>query len=123
MGARTVGLMIGAVLGNALLAIILFALAGIITNLISVIYLLRLTELSILIPARILSKYLLLSVPFIGIIVVIQQIPLINNLALVIFSSILAIIYYVLAMKNDPDLLDPLKKITSRIPIINKILN
>jgi O-antigen/teichoic acid export membrane protein len=123
MGARIVGLMIGAMLGNALLAIILFALAGIITNLISVVYLLRLTELSILIPARILSKYLLLSVPFISIIVVIQQIPLINNLALVIFSSILAIIYYVLAMKNDPDLLDPLKKITSRIPIINKILN
>jgi len=123
MVARTVGLIIGAILGNALLAIILFALAGIITNLISVIYLFRLSELSLLIPARILLKYFLSSVPFILIIVFIQLIPQINTIELVIFSFILTIIYYVLVIKNDPDLLSLLKNITSQIPLIKKILN
>jgi len=122
-GARIIALTVGAMLGNASTAIILFAIAEFIFNIIPVIYLLKLAEVSPLYPARILLKYFLLSVPFIILILFIQYVVSIRDIGLVIFSGLLTIIYYFLAMRNDPELLGPLKTFTSKIPIINKFLN
>ena len=122
MVARVIALIVGATLGSALTAIILFSVVGFISNDISIIYLLKLSDVSLLKQARILLKYVLLSIPFLIIILIVQYIPWVNDSGLVILSGILTIFYYILAMRNDPEILDPIKNFTSKIPIIKKFL-
>ena len=123
MVSRVIALLIGAIMGNVLIAIILFAIVGCISNLIPLLYFLKLSDVSILKTLRIFFNYFLLSVPFIIIILFIQYLSLINDIGLVIFSFIVTILYYFLAIKNDPELIILLKEITSQIPIIKKYLN
>ena len=120
---RSIALMIGAISGNALIAIILFSIAGFIVNLIPFIYVLKLSDVSLLKIARIFLRYFFLSIPFIIIILFIQYIVSINNIGLVIFSFCLILVYYYLGIKSDKELIGSLNEIISHIPIIKKFLN
>jgi lipopolysaccharide exporter len=120
---RSVALIIGALMGDVLVAIILFSAAGVIVNLIPFIYIHKLADVSLGKTAKIFSKYIVLSIPFIIIIVFVQKILLINNIVLLIFSGICTLLYYLLAVWNDPDLIEPLKNIASQIPILKKYFN
>ena len=119
--SRIIALLIGAIMGNALIAIILFALVGFISNLIAYRYLLGLVDISIRIPANIAFHYLLLSVPSI-ILIILFQFFLSNIFLIVILSLIVSIIFYIVVLKKDPELFNSLKNITSQIPGINRYL-
>lgn len=123
MGARVIALFVGATLGDALTAVILFSVVGFISNVLPILYLFKLSAVSLRIPARIVLKYFLLSIPFIIIILVLLYVPWMNDLGLVIISGILTILYFILAMRNDPEILGPVKIFTSKIPIIKKFFN
>lgn len=102
---RVVALLVGAaVLGNALYAIILFAIIGVITNGLPLLYLFRLSDIPFTIPSGIFIKYFLWSVPFMAIIYILQQNPVVIPVALVLFSFVLMTIYYFLIIRNDPEL-------------------
>jgi len=116
--SRIIALLIGAIMGNALIAIILFASVGFISNLIAYRYLLGLVGISIRIPANIVFHYFLLSVPFI-ISILLFQLFSSNNFLIVILSLTVSVIYYIVVLKKDPELYSSLKKITSQIPIIS----
>ena len=115
---RVAALMIGVALGNALYAIILFAFVGVITNGLPLLYLLKLSDISFWIPARVFLKYLVWGIPFIIVIFGLLRIPSIDPITLVIFAAILTFLYYFLVVKNDRELKNLL---TSQMPVLNKI--
>jgi lipopolysaccharide exporter len=120
---RIIGLMVGALMGNAVLAIILFSLVGVVTNGLPLLYLLRLSDVPFSKPAGILVKYSLLAIPFIVVILVIQQLSPINTLGVVICTAVLALLYYVLAVTTDPELMFLAKNVISHIPLANRFLS
>ena len=118
---RSFALIIGAtMIGNASIAIILYATAGVIVNMIPFIYVLRLSEVSLIKIGGIFLKYFILCIPFIIIILLIKYIFSAYNIALVIFSCILLLSYYYFAIKNDNELMCALNDIINAIPIIKK---
>jgi len=119
--SRIMALIVGALMGSALIAIILFAFVGFISNIVAYFYLLRLASISILVPIRIISNYFLLSVPYIVCILVFQNIFAQNILLIVISSILISMLFPLLVIKRDPGLSDLLKSLTAQLPVINKI--
>jgi O-antigen/teichoic acid export membrane protein len=119
---RIIALLIGVIIGEALISIILFAVVSAFFYVIAYIYLLRLAGVSILLPAVIAKPYFMLSVPFIIVILIFQRLFFSNILLVVFLSTVLSSIYYLIAIKRDPEILSTLKSINSQIPIIKKYL-
>jgi len=118
---RIIALTIGAIMGDALIAIILFSMVGLISNSVAYIYLLKLSGVSILKPIKIVFNYLILSMPFIITILLIQKF-FSSNFLIIVLSLMISVIYYLLIIKTDPEILETLKNITSQVPIINNYL-
>jgi hypothetical protein len=108
-------------MGDALIAIILFSMVGLISNSVAYIYLLKLSGVSILKPIKIVFNYLILSMPFIITILLIQKF-FSSNFLIIVLSLMISVIYYLLIIKTDPEILETLKNITSQVPIINNYL-
>jgi O-antigen/teichoic acid export membrane protein len=120
---RAIGLMIGALMGDAVLAIMLFSAVGVVTNGLPLLYLLRLSDVPLSKPAGILVKYGILSIPFIVVILVIQQIPWINTAGVVVVTAVLSLLFYGVAIKTDPELMLLAKNVTSHIPMVNRFFS
>jgi len=119
MISRIIALIIGVIMGDALVAIILFALISGISNIIAYIYLLRLADVSILLPAKIVINYFMLSIPFIILILLFQGLFSTNIFLIVILSLTVSAFYYILVIKKDPEILRTVRSITSKIPLFN----
>lgn len=117
---RVGALMIGAILGNAVYAIILFALAGIITNGLPLLYLFRISDIPLIRPVRIFLTYFVWSVPFMIIILALQHILSVDPIILVIFTFMIIPLYYFIVVRNDPELKI---LIISQTPVIKKYLS
>jgi len=117
---RVVALITGAVMGSALIAIILFAIVGFITNFAAYFYLLRLSGISIMVPIKIVLNFFMLSLPFILCILLFKRIFSPNDLLIVIFSLLISIGFPLLVIKRDPEVSGVIKSVTTQLPIINK---
>jgi len=114
-------LIIGATTGNALFTISLFAIVSFFNNLIAYKYLLGLAGISIQTPKRIITNYLMFSVPFILFILIFQYVFPTNNLLIVVVSLFVYAWLPLILLKRDSELSDLLKNMTASIPVINKI--
>jgi O-antigen/teichoic acid export membrane protein len=119
--SRIVALIIGAMIGSALIAIIFFSIVGFISNTVAYFYLLRLSGISILVPARIVVNFFLLSIPIILCILLFQRLFSSNNLTIVFFSILISLIFPVLIIKRDSEISGILKSVIAQMPVINKL--
>jgi len=117
---RIVALLVGAIFGSALLAIVLFSLVGVITNIIPLLYMFRLSDIPFVKPAKILLEYCLLSIPFGIMIMLIQYAGFISNLELVVVTFLFTVGYYVLAIRRDPEMFRLLKSVISQVPVLKR---
>ena len=116
-----VAIIIGAQTGSALNAIILFGIVSFITKIYGYFYLLRLADISFLVPSKIVLNFSLLSIPFVLSVLVFQKLFSPYNLLIVCFSLLIFLIFSILIIKRDREISDLFKSITATIPIINNI--
>ena len=90
---------------------------------IPVLYLLKLSDVSLFKSSKIIFNYFLLSIPFILAIFFVQYGLSVNSQELVVFTFILTILYYFIAVKNDPEMIVLFKNVTSQIPVIGRFVN
>lgn len=119
--SQMVALLIGALTGSARTAIILFSLVAVISNSVAYFYLLRFSGISILVPAKIVSTFFLLSAPFILCIMLFQRIFSPNNLLIVFVSFLMFILFSMLIINRDPEISILLKNMTAQLPIFDRI--
>ena len=118
---RVGAMMAGAMMGNALIAIILFSLVGFITNTAAYFYLLHLSGISILLPVRAVAHFFLLSVPFIFCILVFERLVSSHMVLIVIFSLLIFVLYSGMIIRRDPELSRVFKSVSAQIPILKKM--
>lgn len=114
-------LIIGALTGNALNAIILYGIVAFFSYVVAYFYLLRFSGISILVPFKIVSNFFLLSVPFLLCILVFKSVFSSNSLVIVILSVMMFTLYLLLMIKRDPEISSMLKGVSAQIPVIKRI--
>lgn len=119
--SQIIALIVGALTGNALNAIILFSLVAFISDIVAYSYLLRLSGLSIFVPAKIVSDYFLISLPFILIVILIQRIFSYDHLLIVFLSLLIFTVSPMVVIKRDPELFSIFKGMTAQIRILEMI--
>jgi len=119
---RIIALLIGGILGDALISIILFSIVGCISNTIALLYLLKLSNTSIIEPVKIVLNFFFLSIPFIILVMIFQKMFFSNIFLIVILSLLVSLLYYVVVLKKDPELLGFLRQISSQIPVIKNYI-
>lgn len=113
-------IIIGAHTGIPLNAIILFSIVAFVTNIVAYAYLLGLAEISILVPAKIISNFFILSMPFVLCILAIKS--LFSSDILIVFLSVMvSLMFPLMVIKRDAEISDLFKSVTASIPVINHI--
>jgi lipopolysaccharide exporter len=116
-----IAIIIGALSGTALVAIILFSIAAFLINIVTYCYLLRLSGISIRVLGKTVMDFFLLSLPFILCILAIQRLFALNNLLIMVFSVLVFMLFPVLVIKRDAEIAGIVKNVTRQIPVISRI--
>jgi O-antigen/teichoic acid export membrane protein len=115
-------LVIGAWTGSALTTIILFSFTASVSTLVGYFYLLRLSGISILVPAKTVSNFVLITLPFIFCFILFKAVFSPNIWLSITISILISSLLPLLVIMRDPELFNVIKGVTSSIPIINKYL-
>jgi O-antigen/teichoic acid export membrane protein len=106
---RTGALVAGGLLGNARTAIILFAVVGIIIYLMLFFWLLSIACVSFFAVLKGMRKYVAYSIPLIVTVIYAKWNLLLSPIVLVMMAILLAVIYYTLIIKENSELISPIR--------------